>query len=167
VFPYQSFKGYCVNVRTTQGWFDSRLITQLVQLLFATGQREFKSPLTNVVHCLITLPLDGAQSDLFPKELPTKVVQHIIDTLDRSVPQDTESVSDTNLDESLSPVITLLSSIYQVALDPADPVKNFMRQSLLPTDEYYFPKQQVLIFVEIVSSPLVRLKVYQVVSSVS
>jgi len=119
-----------------------------------------------VVHCLITLPLEGAHSDLFPKESPTKVVQHIIDTLDRSVPQDTESVSDTTLDESLSPVISLLSSIYQVALDPADPVKTFMRQSLLPTDEL-IPEQLMLILVVIVSSPLVKPKVYRVAFFVS
>ena len=112
---------------------DARLITPLIQLLFSTGETEFKSPLTNVVHCLITLPLDGSQSDLFPKTSATKVVQHIIDTLDRSVPQDTESVSDTTLDETLAPVISLLSSLYEIA---SEPLKSFMRHNLLPTDEY-------------------------------
>ena len=129
----QSVERYSVNVRESWYRFNGRLIAQLVQLLFATGQKIFKSPLTNVVHCLITLPLDGSQSDLFPKDSPTKVVQHVIDTLDRSVPEDTESVSDTTLDENLSPVISLLSSIYQVA---PDPVQASMKRSLLPTEEY-------------------------------
>ena len=143
--------------------FDCRLIAQLVQLLFATGQKEFKSPLTNVVHCLITLPFDSSQSDLFPKDSPTKVVQHVINTLDRSLPEDTESISDTSLDENLSPVISLLSSFYQVA---PDSVQASMKQSLLPTEEYVLKYSGAELLV-IESSQSDKPKVYKVVSSVS
>lgn len=95
--------------------------------------RDLRPPLTNIVHCLLNLPLGFAKSELFPNSALTKVVQHIIDTLNRSVPQDTESIGDVSLDENLSPVISLLSSIYDVA---PDTVKDTMKQNLLPTEKF-------------------------------
>lgn len=93
--------------------------------------REFQSPLTNVIHCFLNLPLGSSKSDLFPNGTPTKVVKNIIEILNRTVPEDTDAVSDTSLDESLSPVVTLLSNIYEVA---PDQVKEFIKEQLLPTE---------------------------------
>lgn|SRR2546428_639389 len=95
--------------------------------------REFQSPLTNVIHCFLNLPLGGSQSDFFPNGTPAKVVKHIIEILNRTVPEDTDAVSDTSLDENLSPVIILLSNIHEVA---PDQVKEFMKEQLLPTERY-------------------------------
>ena len=93
--------------------------------------REFQSPLTNVIHCFLNLPLSSSQSDFFPNGTPTKVVNHIIEILNRTVPEDTDAVSDTSLDENLSPVIGLLSNIYEVA---PDQVKEFLKEQLLPKE---------------------------------
>ena len=94
--------------------------------------REFQSPLTNIIHCFLNLPLESS-STFFPKGSPQKIVGHVIDILNRTVPQDTESISDTSLDENLSPVISLLSNIHQVA---PDPVKEYIKQNILPTETY-------------------------------
>jgi hypothetical protein len=93
--------------------------------------REFQSPLTNVIHCFLNLPLGSSQSDFFPNGTPTKVVNHIIEILNRTVPEDTDAVSDTSLDENLSPVISLLSNLYEVA---PDQVKEFLKEQLLPKE---------------------------------
>src|SRR5271154_7151017 len=109
------------------------LTNQLVQLLLVSPVKQFESPLTNIVHCLLNLPLESSQSTLFPNGTPTKVTQFIIDTLNRSIPQDTDSISDSSIDENLSPVISLLYNLYEVA---PDPVKESMKEQLLPSDSY-------------------------------
>jgi hypothetical protein len=110
------------------------LASQLIQLLVSFRATGFQPPLTNIVHCLLNLPLANSQLDLFPNSSSTKVVRQIIDLLDRSIPQDTESVSDNSLDENLSPIIGLLSSIREVA---PESVKTYMKQRLLPSETYF------------------------------
>lgn len=101
--------------------------------LLLSLRKEAQPPLTNVVHGLLNLPLAHSQSVLFPSDYPTKIVQRIIDIVDRTIPEDTEGISNTSLDEDLSPFFALLSSIYEVA---PSPVRDLMLQELLPTEEY-------------------------------
>jgi hypothetical protein len=112
---------------------DIRLGLQLIQLLLSYPAKEFRPPLTNVVHALLNLPLAASQSDLFPSDAPTRVVQHIIDALDRTIPKDTEAISDTSIDENLSPVFALLSNIYDAA---PTKIKTFIKDQILPTEAY-------------------------------
>jgi hypothetical protein len=112
---------------------NNRLVSPLVELFLCYPAKEFRPPLTNVIHGLLNLPLLHSQSTLFPNESPMRVVQHIVDTLNRTIPQDTECISDTSLDENLSPVFALLSNIYDVA---PTTVKPSMKEQLLPTEAY-------------------------------
>jgi hypothetical protein len=113
---------------------ESRLVGPLIQLLLSYLVKEFRLPLTNIVHALLNLPLPPSQSDLFPCDSPTRVVQYITDTIDRTIPQDTDTIDDTSIDENLSPVFALLSSIYETA---PTTVKTFMKEQLLPTETYF------------------------------
>lgn len=88
-----------------------------------------------MIHCLLNLPVASSESILFPPNSPAEVVEHIIDIIDKSVPQDTESIMDTYLDENLSPVFALLSNIYEVA---PDSVKDTMKERLLPAETCAF-----------------------------
>jgi len=87
-------------------------------------------PLTNVVHGLLNLSLPLSQSHLFPCDSPTRVVQYIIDIIDRTFHK-TQRLYDTSIDENLSPVFALLSSIYDTA---PSTFKFFMKERLLPTE---------------------------------
>jgi hypothetical protein len=133
-FPRQNIRrsGIIVLPFSRQPTKDS-LVSQLVELLISSRVKVFQAPLTNMIHALLNLPLHPSQSILFPDASPTKIVQHIIDTIDQTVPQDTDSIADTSLDESLSPVFAFLSTIYEI--DPLA-VKDLMKQRLLPTEEY-------------------------------
>jgi Guanine nucleotide exchange factor synembryn len=112
---------------------DSRLVAPLIQLLLSYPAKDFRPPLTNIVHGLLNLSLPLSQSDLFPCDSPTRVVQRIIDTIDQTIPQDTETIDDTSIDENLSPVFALLSGIYDTA---PSTVQVFMKERLLPTEMY-------------------------------
>jgi len=100
-------------------------------------RKEAQSPLTNVVHGLLNLPLAHSKSDLFPSSSENRVVQRIIDIIDRTIPEDTEAISNTSLDEDLSPFFALLSNVYDVA--PSS-VKDLMKQELLPPEEFHPPQ---------------------------
>ena len=112
---------------------NSRLVSELAQLLLSPNFKGYQPPLTNVVHCLLNLPLANSESDLFPSSEPAKIVQRLVDILDRSVPQDTDAIQDKTLDEHLSPVVGLLNNILEVALESA---KEFMKESILPSETY-------------------------------
>jgi hypothetical protein len=100
--------------------------------LLLSLRKEAQPPLTNVVHGLLNLPLAQSKSHLFPDNSESKVVQRIIDIIEKTIPEDTESISNTSLDEDLSPFFALLSNIYDVA--PLS-VKDLMKQEILPPEE--------------------------------
>jgi hypothetical protein len=138
------------------------LVSQLVKLLISSRMKVFQPPLTNIVHALLNLPLASSQSIFFPESSPTKIVQLIIDTIDRTIPPDTESIADTSLDEGLSPVFALLSSLYEIA---PDIVKDLMKQQLLPTEKYLPRPAHLTIVTE--TSLWVKVSLSQVIFFVS
>lgn len=78
------------------------------------------------------MPFRSSETALFPSDSPAKIVQHVIDALDGELPQDSESVSDADLDKNLSPVFALLSSFYEAA---PDTVKGALKERILPSEE--------------------------------
>ena len=111
-----------------------RLTAPLIELLTSTCFNKFESPLTNVVHNLLNLPLSQSKPLLFPQDSETKVMGRIIEIIDYTIPEDTDSISDSTIDENLSPVFALLNSILEI---PApDQIKEFMKSHLLPTERY-------------------------------
>ena len=70
-------------------------------------------------------------SQLFPEQSPTKVVQQLVEILDKQIPEDTESINDATMDENLSPVVTFLNSIQEVS---PDGIKAYLKASLLPSE---------------------------------
>ena len=146
------------------GTSNVRLVSELVQLLLSARFKgvQFEPPLTNVVHCLLNLPLANSESDLFPNSGPTKVVERLINILDRSVPQDTDAISDKTLDEHLSPVVGLLNQILEVS--PVS-VKRYMKESILPSEAYTYYLTYLILAIAIYR--LANLKASQVACSVS
>jgi len=112
---------------------NARLLSILVKLFVSFPFTQYESPITNIIHCLLNLPLVPSQPDFFPREYPTQVVTLIINRIDNTIPEDTESIADNTLDEDLSPVFALLSNIYDAA---PETIQNTIKLRLLPTEEY-------------------------------
>jgi hypothetical protein len=93
-----------------------------------------------LINTLLNLDLTTptAQSILYPPTEPTRVANRLLQLLDLSM----KSYTDTNLDQSVSPLICALSIVYQHApkKDPntdtdTDTVRALIRTTLLPTEE--------------------------------
>ena len=95
------------------------------------GFNIFKSPLTNIVHNLLNLPLSLSNEVIFPADNNKEVVERVITVIDNTIPIDTEIISDSLLDENLSPVFALLCTIHNIA---PEEVKEFMKAQLLPSE---------------------------------
>lgn len=93
-----------------------------------------KTPLdpviSSLVNALINLPLDTKENlaILFPKSLAEILTDRLVDILDKS----TKVYSDNELDQVLSPLLTLLRKIYEIA--PAE-IQIRLQNALLPSVE--------------------------------
>ena len=108
----------------------------LIELLNSKQFSKFESPLTNIIHNLLNLPLSQSKALLFPEPEPSTIVDQIITLIDNTIPQDTESIENSSLDENLSPVFALLCTITDIS--PAQ-VKQSMKTRLLPAERYPLP----------------------------
>lgn len=90
-----------------------------------------QQPLQACINTLINLDLGDkpSHSSLFPRSDPKGVTEHLVNILDACV----TSYKDSELDQTASPVITLLRKIYKEA---PDQVKKHMEILLLPTDAH-------------------------------
>lgn len=96
------------------------------------GTPPLESPLGPLVNALMNLKLDSeeARSCLYPKDAPSSLAEKLITLLDLSL----KAYSDQELDATVTPLVCIISSIYENA--PADsPVRDFIRKSLLPSEE--------------------------------
>jgi hypothetical protein len=59
------------------------------------------------------------------------LVRKLIEILDKQIPEDTESIHDSILDENLSPVVTFLINLHEVF---PDQVKSYLKTALLPSE---------------------------------
>ncbi|KFZ07304.1 hypothetical protein V501_06579 [Pseudogymnoascus sp. VKM F-4519 (FW-2642)] len=85
-------------------------------------------PTAQLISALINLPLDLAESHLFPRSDPKIHVERLVNLLDLA----TAAYPERDLEQQVSPLLSLLRKIYAVA---PRPVKVHLRMLLLPTAE--------------------------------
>lgn len=113
----------------------SNFVPALPQILEILSTRKLSTvkPLdpviTALINATINIPLNGKETQhaLFEQD-PTKHVKRLVEVLDRS----TESYPESELDTALSPLLTLLRSLY--AVSPAE-TKKYLQEALLPSEE--------------------------------
>lgn len=109
----------------------SNSISPLLQIAQKTkiSRPPLQQPLQACINSLINLDLadKSSRSSLFPRSDPKGITEHLVAILDACV----TSYKDSELDQTASPVITLLRKIYKEA---PDQVKRHMETLLLPTD---------------------------------
>jgi hypothetical protein len=94
-------------------------------------------PFGLLINALLNLDLNSptAQSSLYPPTEPTRVADRLIHLLDLSM----KSYTDTDLDQAVTPLICVLSSVYEHAPggqnDNDDAVRTFIRSKLVPMNE--------------------------------
>jgi hypothetical protein len=106
-----------------------------------TAVPQTKTPLdplfSLLINALLNLDLSTptAQSALYPEAEPARVANRLTHLLDLAM----KSYTDTNLDQSVSPLICALSLVYEHAPTTpetnANPVRASIRTALLPTEE--------------------------------
>jgi hypothetical protein len=111
--------------------------------------KPLESPFGPLINSLINLDLKDTEAihDLFPKIDPTFNVARLIELLDLAI----RSYREDELDQQVSPLLTLLRKIYEVA--PTD-VKSYIKMLILPSDS---DRKQPLGRTETLSSRLLRL----------
>jgi hypothetical protein len=120
--------------------FDAAL-PQITAILCSHAVPQTKTPLdppfSLLINALLNLDLNTptAQSALYPEAEPARVANRLTHLLDLAM----KSYTDTNLDQFVSPLICVLSLVYEHA--PAtpetndNPVRATIRTALLPTEE--------------------------------
>ncbi|KAK3309686.1 guanine nucleotide exchange factor synembryn-like protein [Chaetomium strumarium] len=110
-------------------------------------------PFGLLINALLNLDLNSAtaQSSLYPPSEPTRIAHRLIHLLDLSM----KSYTDTDLDQAVTPLICVLSSIHEHApgQNDGDTVRTFIRSKLLPTEE---DRQSVLGKTDSLPSRLLR-----------
>ncbi|TID20883.1 guanine nucleotide exchange factor [Venturia nashicola] len=103
-------------------------LLQIVQKI-KTSQPPLQQPLQACINSLINLDLGDklSHSALFPKPNPNGITEQLVNILDACVTM----YKDSELDQTASPVITLLRKIYKEA---PEQVKRHMETLLLPTE---------------------------------
>ncbi|KAK4238095.1 guanine nucleotide exchange factor synembryn-like protein [Achaetomium macrosporum] len=97
------------------------------------------APFGLLINALLNLNLGSAtaQSSLYPPAEPTRIADRLIHLLDLSM----KSYTDTDLDQAVTPLICVLSAVYEHAppesdrATAGDTVRSFIRSRLLPTEE--------------------------------
>lgn len=109
----------------------SNSISPLLQIVQKTkiSLPPLQQPIQACINSLINLDLGdkSSHSALFPRSDPNGVTKHLVNILDACV----TSYKDSELDQTASPVITVLRKVYKEA---PDQVKKHMETLLLPTD---------------------------------
>jgi Guanine nucleotide exchange factor synembryn len=108
-----------------------RLAKPLIQFILATSPEEFSSPYTNVIHCCLNLNLEPSKSQLFPEDSSADLIQKLVGILDKQIPEDTESIHDSVLDENLSPVVTFVNNLHEIF---PDQLKSYLKTTVLPSE---------------------------------
>jgi len=107
------------------------------------------APISQLVNAIMNLPLETKDntSTLFPKSQPNVNVDRLVDILEKGI----KVHADNDLEQLISPLLTLLRKIYEVA--PKD-VKSHLQSSLLPSEN---DRKQILGRSETLPSRLLRL----------
>ncbi|KAB2580804.1 Synembryn-like protein [Lasiodiplodia theobromae] len=87
-----------------------------------------QQPICYLINALLNLNLDDKKSNVFPKWDQNTNAAHLIELLDKSIIAYTE----TELDQTAAPLVTLIRRIYEFA---PDSVKKYMQWLLLPTED--------------------------------
>ncbi|KAH6662332.1 guanine nucleotide exchange factor [Halenospora varia] len=108
-----------------------------------------EQPIAPLVNALINLDFESKDNaaSLFPKVSPNSNVDCLVGILDKSI----KVYADEELEQLVSPLLTLLRKMYEVA---PDETKQHMRSTILPSTE---DRQQPLGRTESLSSKLLRL----------
>lgn len=85
-------------------------------------------PTAQLISALINIPLDLAESHLFPRSDPKMHVERLVALLDLA----TAAYPERDLEQQVSPLLSVLRKVYAVA---PRPVKVHLRMLLLPTAE--------------------------------
>ncbi|KAH7627363.1 guanine nucleotide exchange factor [Sordaria sp. MPI-SDFR-AT-0083] len=96
------------------------------------GSPPLEAPLGPLVNAPMNLKLDDEETRkcLYPKDAPSSLAEKLIKLLDLCL----KSYQDQELDATVTPLVCLISSIYEYA--PADsPVCDSIRKALLPSEE--------------------------------
>ncbi|RDL40874.1 Uncharacterized protein BP5553_00853 [Venustampulla echinocandica] len=111
--------------------------------------RPLDPPISPLINALINLDFESKESvsTLFPKSTPNIYVDRLLDLLDQA----TKTYTDDELEHSVSPLVTLLRKLYEVA---PDDTKEQMRKSILPSS---VDRQKPLGRAETLASRLLRL----------
>ncbi|OBT63115.1 hypothetical protein VE03_07461 [Pseudogymnoascus sp. 23342-1-I1] len=87
-----------------------------------------EAPTSQLISALINLPLELAESHLFPRSDPKMHVERLVALLDLT----TAAYPERDLEQQVSPLLSVLRKVYAVA---PRPVKVHLRMLLLPTAE--------------------------------
>ncbi|TVY47488.1 Synembryn-like protein [Lachnellula occidentalis] len=106
-------------------------------------------PIAPLVNSLINLDLEhkGSVAALFPKDTPNAVVDRLVEILEKSI----EVYVDEELEQLVSPLLTLIRKIYELA---PEETQKYMRKVILPSTA---DRQQPLGQADSLSSRLLRL----------
>lgn len=112
-------------------------VPHIVSLLLSldippAGSPPLEAPLGPLVNAPMNLKLDDEETRkcLYPQDAPSSLAEKLIKLLDLSL----KSYKDHDLDATVTPLVCLISSIYEYA-PTASPVCDTIRKSLLPSEE--------------------------------
>lgn len=95
-----------------------------------SASKPLEAPIGPLVNSLINLPLETKENvaALFPKATPNVNTDRLVEILDKA----TKSYADEELEQQVSPLLTLIRKVYEVA--PKD-AQTHMQHLLLPSNE--------------------------------
>ncbi len=105
------------------------ILTLLIKRPIRTSE-PLEAPIGPLINSLINLPLETKDNitAIFPKSTPNVNTDRLVEILDKS----TRSYADEELEQQVSPLVTLIRKVYEIA--PKD-ARAHMRHLLLPTNE--------------------------------
>jgi len=108
----------------------SPLVSLLRKLEVSPRQPPLAPPLGPLVNALMNVKFDSedAKASLYPEEIKDSVAQKLVGLLDLSM----KTYSDSDFEIAVSPLVCLLSRIYEHA---PDSIRGFIRTKLLPAEE--------------------------------
>ncbi|KAK1782097.1 guanine nucleotide exchange factor [Copromyces sp. CBS 386.78] len=110
------------------------IVTLLLSLdIPPKGSPPLEAPLGPLVNAPMNLKLDDEETRkcLYPKDAPSSLAEKLIELLDLSL----KSYQDQDLDATVTPLVCLISSMYEYAPTDDSPVCDTIRKSLLPSEE--------------------------------
>lgn len=110
----------------------TKSIPNVFKILVQRGitQPPLAAPARELVNALLHLHLESAEGKqaTFPAADPKRNAEHLVKILDKAI----VAYPDKDLDDTITPVVTLLRSIYEIA---PDAVQTAMQKMILPTPE--------------------------------